>query len=327
MRLSRRIGADRSFSGWERDRLFVRLVPGKPLVDVGALSGADLVGDGRSAVAADFDGDGDLDLLVRQVGQPRLVLLRNDGPGGHSLEVRAEGRALGLNATVTATIGPRTFVRQVLAGSGFLTQEPAAVHVGLGDEPEAAVLEVKFLSGKVARAEHVPAGSLVIAHEATGALEVAPRPAPRPLAPQVSPDDGRALATPALLLAALTPQSQAARLGRRADAGPPRPLLINVWAPWCAPCARELPALSAWAAAHPEVEVLAVSLEGDDEAVAAGAKALGLTAPAAALVPGSAARLGLGGALPATFFYGADGGLRRGWYGALDFATFTAPAP
>ncbi|WP_417875844.1 TlpA disulfide reductase family protein [Winogradskyella sediminis] len=37
--------------------------------------------------------------------------------------------------------------------------------------------------------------------------------------------------------------------------------LINFWAMWCAPCVKELPYIEAFAAKHPEVEIILVSLD------------------------------------------------------------------
>ncbi|MCB9663675.1 MAG: TlpA family protein disulfide reductase [Alphaproteobacteria bacterium] len=43
---------------------------------------------------------------------------------------------------------------------------------------------------------------------------------------------------------------------RKADA-----YVINFWATWCEPCRREIPAISRFAKAHPEVEVYGVSVD------------------------------------------------------------------
>ncbi|MGC4121415.1 MAG: ASPIC/UnbV domain-containing protein [Myxococcales bacterium] len=326
IRLWKRLGPGRSFSGHERDRLFTRLVPGKALVDTAGISGIDLVGDGRSAVYADFDGDGDLDLLVRQIQLPKLSLFRNDGPTGGSIEVRASGKAMGLNATVTAKIGERTFVRQVLAGTGFLSQKPLPIHVGLGGAAKVDSVEVKFLSGKVVKAVDVPAGTLVIAKEDAEVAEVKPRSAPRAFGIDPPNDDMRqAIGTASAMSGALSEAATKALGEKLARSAQAKPLLVNLWAPWCKPCAKEMPSLDAWAKAHPEVEVVGLSVDGTDEEVAKAAQKLGASFPVGAFAPGAAAKLNLDAALPASFWFGPDGKLVRGWMGAVDFASFRAP--
>ncbi|HEY4039013.1 MAG TPA: VCBS repeat-containing protein, partial [Burkholderiaceae bacterium] len=59
-----------------------------PAGQLGALSTAIV---GRGAIYADLDGNGDLDLVVTQIGGPALVLRNDQASGNHWLRVRLEG--------------------------------------------------------------------------------------------------------------------------------------------------------------------------------------------------------------------------------------------
>jgi len=87
-----------SFSGYERNHLFLNL-EGKGFKDISGVSGIDSISDGRAAVTADFDNDGDLDILVTTIqGEGHLLFRNNVGHNNHFIRIALEGRASGKDA-------------------------------------------------------------------------------------------------------------------------------------------------------------------------------------------------------------------------------------
>jgi Na+-translocating ferredoxin:NAD+ oxidoreductase RnfD subunit len=115
---------------------------------------------GRGLAAADYDNDGRVDVAVNSIGG-RLILLRNSGEAGHWLEVALARFAPGALVTAVLPDGSR-LVREVQAGSSYLSSEDPRVHFGLGEATEVKELIVRWPGGKVTRARDVAAGGGLI---------------------------------------------------------------------------------------------------------------------------------------------------------------------
>ncbi len=105
----------------------------------------------RGSAAADMDGDGDLDLAV-SVANGDLVLLRAEGgPRGAWLILALRAKppnTSAVGARVVVEAGGRRQVREVRAGSSYLSQDDLRLHFGLGAATRVDRIEVRWPSGR-----------------------------------------------------------------------------------------------------------------------------------------------------------------------------------
>ena len=83
-----------NLSAFERKRAYLNVADpdgGRNFLDISYLTGADGDGDGRSIVAADFRNNGQLDLVLRQVGGGPIFIYENHFPQRHYLQVSLRG--------------------------------------------------------------------------------------------------------------------------------------------------------------------------------------------------------------------------------------------
>ena len=238
----------RSFSGFERNVLWIS--DGDGFTDVSAVSGANSPNDSRAVIAADLDDDGDVDLFVHNIQRERHSLYRNDAltpgaPGAGFVKVRLRGTVgniEGVGATVTVT-GPAGPVAQVLSrGAGFESCQAPELVFGLGSAKETTV-EVLWPGGARENFGSVESGARILLVEGAGEPAAFPRRAlsfPSPLPPGLKVTVGDRM--PKLRLR--DENGDALELDVLGVAGG-RPVLVNLWATYCAPCVRELPDLQA----------------------------------------------------------------------------------
>jgi hypothetical protein len=116
----------------------------------------------RGTAVADYDNDGDVDLLVTTVAdRPRL--LRNDGGNqGHWLLIQFSGThprdANGTRVTVTA--GGKRQLKERQGGGSYLSSHDPRLHFGLGAATRARV-EVRWPDGQTQAFEDVAADQIL----------------------------------------------------------------------------------------------------------------------------------------------------------------------
>jgi hypothetical protein len=141
--------------------------------DVAGAAGGDfaLPKVGRGLAFADFDRDGDLDLLMTTNNGPAF-LYRNDLVNGNrSLRFRLVGKksnADGIGAVVRIFYGGEMQSRMVRGGSSYLSQSELAVTFGVGKRDRIARAVIDWPSGRTEEFKDLTAGKTYVCTESAG---------------------------------------------------------------------------------------------------------------------------------------------------------------
>lgn len=153
-----------SLSGYERDGLFMNL-GNKRYLDISGISGLDSITDGRAAIYADFDTDGDLDVFLTTIQGPSHLLFRNNvGQNRSWIRVSLQGTRSGrdaFGAVVRVKSSPGIQAKAKTGGEGYLSQHDPRLLFGLGSDTHVDWLEVTWPSGLTQRFENIAAGTHV----------------------------------------------------------------------------------------------------------------------------------------------------------------------
>ena len=97
---------------------------------------------GRGSAYADVDGDGDLDVVLTQIGGPPLLLRNDQRLGHHWLRLKLIGNPLrrhnrdAIGASVKLRVGSQTLFRVVMPTKSYLSQSELPITIGLGSTRE-----------------------------------------------------------------------------------------------------------------------------------------------------------------------------------------------
>ncbi len=119
---------------------------------------------GRGAAFADFDNDGDLDILMNVInGMP--CLLRNDGGNKQNwikvVPARQDTGMVAIGATVTVSANGLRMVQPVIAVNGYLTSSDPRPHFGLGKAGKAELVEIVWPDGRKTTLNDVAANQVL----------------------------------------------------------------------------------------------------------------------------------------------------------------------
>ena len=140
--------------------------------------GLDHVGMSFASATADFDRDGDLDLVVCNLNEPVSVYQNNTSEGNRAV-VRLKGRqnTWGVGAKITLETKSSTQIRQLTPVRGYMASHEPLVHFGLGDEELIEKLTVQWPSGHAQVFEDIEANRRLTIVEPDGKAASQKKPA------------------------------------------------------------------------------------------------------------------------------------------------------
>ena len=142
-----------NLSAYERNRLFLNRGEEESFLDGSFASGADIDSDSRSVVAADFNRDGRIDLLVGSVGggSLRLFLNRYESAAARVLIQfqTADGKVLESGCRVMLNTKQGNIVRDLFMVNSCLAQTPGELLVGVGDVGAVEECSIRWPDGEL----------------------------------------------------------------------------------------------------------------------------------------------------------------------------------
>ena len=128
----------------------------------------------RGAAVADFDNDGDLDILVNNNGQAPQLLRNDGGNANHWLEILLIGTKSnrdGVGARVTVSAGDLVLYEQRKGGMSYQSAQDPRLHFGLGTHSKIDAIEIRWPSGAVTKLSDVVSDRIIAVKEGEGIVD------------------------------------------------------------------------------------------------------------------------------------------------------------
>jgi len=134
---------------------------------------------GRGLATADYDNDGDIDIVTNNRGDYPSLLRNDGGNANHWLEILLIGTKSnrdGIGASLKLTAEGVSHVEQAKGGMSYMSASDPRIFFGLGKRTKIDSLEITWPSGIVEKLTNVPIDKIIAVKEGSG---IVPHPFPQ----------------------------------------------------------------------------------------------------------------------------------------------------
>jgi enediyne biosynthesis protein E4 len=125
----------------------------------------------RGAAFGDINNDGNVDIVVLNVGEPPSLLLNRNASGNHRVLFKLVGtksNKAAIGARVTVKAGTLVQFSEVCGGASYLSQNDLRLHFGLAANDKMSEVNVRWPNGETEILRDVPADFIYTIVEGAG---------------------------------------------------------------------------------------------------------------------------------------------------------------
>lgn len=159
--------------------------------DISAIAGLEAVplASHRGAAFGDINNDGNVDVVVLNIGETPNLLLNHTANGNHRVLFQLVGtksNRAAIGARITVTTPEFKQLNEVRSGGSYISQNDLRLHFGLGSEDKMSSVEIFWPSGKTEIIRDLPADFIYTIVEGQGVHKRTPLPPVTPVPERAS---------------------------------------------------------------------------------------------------------------------------------------------